>query len=73
MEPEDKHRNFIMRHRILDVFGFVGIVLRYTLTVNDFQGLMMEPEGSDNGPGNLVLELYKETTFPRLFGVHGLF
>ncbi|GBP26694.1 hypothetical protein EVAR_23465_1 [Eumeta japonica] len=44
MEPEGKHRNSIMKQRILAVFGVAEIVLRYTLTVNDFQGLMMEPE-----------------------------
>ncbi|GBP33490.1 hypothetical protein EVAR_23893_1 [Eumeta japonica] len=45
MEPEGKHRNSIMKHRILAVFGLVEIVLRYTLTMNDFQGLMMQLEG----------------------------
>ncbi|GBP93858.1 hypothetical protein EVAR_69691_1 [Eumeta japonica] len=49
MEPEGKHRNSIMKQRILAVFGLVEIVLRYTLTMNDFQGLMMQLEGSDNG------------------------
>ncbi|GBP76031.1 hypothetical protein EVAR_33339_1 [Eumeta japonica] len=42
MEPEGKHRNSIMKQRILAVFGFVEIVLRCTLTMNDFQGLMMQ-------------------------------
>ncbi|GBP60758.1 hypothetical protein EVAR_41097_1 [Eumeta japonica] len=49
MEPEGKHRNSIMKQRILAVFGLVEIVLRCTLTMNDFQGLMMQLEGSDNG------------------------
>ncbi|GBP72135.1 hypothetical protein EVAR_49318_1 [Eumeta japonica] len=53
MEPEGKHRNSIMKQRILAVFGIVEIVLRCTLTMNDFQGLMMEPEGSDYGAGSL--------------------
>ncbi|GBP92913.1 hypothetical protein EVAR_57283_1 [Eumeta japonica] len=53
MEPEGKHRNSIMKQRILAVFGLVEIVLRCTLTTNDFQGLMMQPEGSDNGAGSL--------------------
>ncbi|GBP18518.1 hypothetical protein EVAR_12979_1 [Eumeta japonica] len=41
MEPEGKHRNSIMEKCILAVFGLVEIVLRCTLTMNDFQGLMM--------------------------------
>ncbi|GBP36899.1 hypothetical protein EVAR_23201_1 [Eumeta japonica] len=45
MEPECKHRNSIMKQRILAVFGLVEIVLRCTLTMNDFQDLMMELEG----------------------------
>ncbi|GBP52200.1 hypothetical protein EVAR_87585_1 [Eumeta japonica] len=45
MEPEGKHRNSIMKPRILAVFGFVEIVLRCTLTMNDFQDLMMQPKG----------------------------
>ncbi|GBP14781.1 Suppressor of lurcher protein 1 [Eumeta japonica] len=53
MEPEGKHRNSIMKQRILAVFGLVEIVLRCTLTINDFQGLMMQLEGSDNGAGSL--------------------
>ncbi|GBP76175.1 hypothetical protein EVAR_49972_1 [Eumeta japonica] len=53
MEPEGKHRNSIMKQRILALFGFVEIVLRCTLTMNDFQGLMMQLEGSDNGAGSL--------------------
>ncbi|GBP67364.1 Probable RNA-directed DNA polymerase from transposon X-element [Eumeta japonica] len=44
MEPEDKHRNSIMKQRILAVFGLVEIVLRCTVTMNDFQGLMMQLE-----------------------------
>ncbi|GBP18763.1 hypothetical protein EVAR_93191_1 [Eumeta japonica] len=52
MEPEGKHRNSIMKQRILVVFGLVEIVLRCTLTMNDFQGLMMKPEGSDNVAGS---------------------
>ncbi|GBP53280.1 hypothetical protein EVAR_44281_1 [Eumeta japonica] len=44
MEPEGKHRNSIMTQRILAVFGLVEIVLRCTLTMNDFQGLMMQLE-----------------------------
>ncbi|GBO98509.1 Retrovirus-related Pol polyprotein from type-1 retrotransposable element R1 [Eumeta japonica] len=44
MEPEGKHRNSIMKQRILAVFGLVEIVLRCTLTMNDFQGLMMQLE-----------------------------
>ncbi|GBP71877.1 hypothetical protein EVAR_58934_1 [Eumeta japonica] len=44
MEPEGKHRNSIMKQRILAVFGLVQIVLRCTLTMNDFQGLMMQLE-----------------------------
>ncbi|GBP22537.1 hypothetical protein EVAR_84775_1 [Eumeta japonica] len=44
MEPEGKHRKFIMKQRILAVFGLVEIVLRCTLIMNDFQGLMMQPE-----------------------------
>ncbi|GBP10242.1 hypothetical protein EVAR_77634_1 [Eumeta japonica] len=47
MEPEGKHRNSIMKQRILAVFGLVEIVLRCTLTMNDFQGLMMQLEGPD--------------------------
>ncbi|GBP61466.1 hypothetical protein EVAR_34701_1 [Eumeta japonica] len=39
-----KHRNSIMKQRILAVFGLVEIVLRCTLTINDFQGLMMQLE-----------------------------
>ncbi|GBP41666.1 hypothetical protein EVAR_31983_1 [Eumeta japonica] len=42
MEPEGKHRNSIMKQRILAVFGLVEIVLRCTLTMNDFQDLMMQ-------------------------------
>ncbi|GBP63712.1 hypothetical protein EVAR_87689_1 [Eumeta japonica] len=53
MEPEGKHRNSIMKQRILAVFGLVEIVLRCILTMNDFQGLMMQLEGSDNGAGSL--------------------
>ncbi|GBP76091.1 hypothetical protein EVAR_46959_1 [Eumeta japonica] len=53
MEPEGKHRNSIMKQRILALFGLVEIVLRCTLTMNDFQGLMMQLEGSDNGAGSL--------------------
>ncbi|GBP19202.1 hypothetical protein EVAR_11524_1 [Eumeta japonica] len=53
MEPEGKHRNSIMKQRILAVFGLVEIVLRCTLTMNDFQGLMMQLVGSDNGAGSL--------------------
>ncbi|GBP18583.1 hypothetical protein EVAR_14353_1 [Eumeta japonica] len=44
MEPEGKHRNSVMKQRILAVFGLVEIVLRCTLTMNDFHGLMMQPE-----------------------------
>ncbi|GBP51349.1 Actin-binding protein IPP [Eumeta japonica] len=44
MEPEGKHRNSIMKQCILAVFGLVEIVLRCTLTMNDFQGLMMQLE-----------------------------
>ncbi|GBP76973.1 hypothetical protein EVAR_63320_1 [Eumeta japonica] len=44
MEPEGKHRNSIMKPRVLAVFGLVEIVLRCTLTMNDFQDLMMQPE-----------------------------
>ncbi|GBP17140.1 hypothetical protein EVAR_17266_1 [Eumeta japonica] len=43
----------IIEQRIRAVFAVVGIVLECTLTVIGFQGLMMEPEGSDNGDGNL--------------------
>ncbi|GBP03134.1 Zinc finger BED domain-containing protein 1 [Eumeta japonica] len=53
MEPEGKHRNSIMKQRILAMFGFVEFVLRCTLTMNDFQGLMMQPEGrseAESGP-----------------------
>ncbi|GBP81462.1 hypothetical protein EVAR_59444_1 [Eumeta japonica] len=53
MEPEGKHRNFKMEQRILAMFGLVEIVLRYTLTMNDFQGVMMQLEGSDNEGGSL--------------------
>ncbi|GBP88076.1 Beta-1,4-N-acetylgalactosaminyltransferase bre-4 [Eumeta japonica] len=53
MEPEGKHRNSIMKQRILAVFGLVEIILRCTLTMNHFQGLMMQLEGSDNGAGSL--------------------
>ncbi|GBP19984.1 hypothetical protein EVAR_11374_1 [Eumeta japonica] len=53
MEPEGKYRNSIIKQRILAVFGLVEIVLRCTLTMNDFQGLMMQLEGSDNGAGSL--------------------
>ncbi|GBP84641.1 hypothetical protein EVAR_65567_1 [Eumeta japonica] len=53
MEPEGKHRNSIMKQCILAVFGLVEIVLRSTLTMNDFQGLMMQLKGSDNGAGSL--------------------
>ncbi|GBP83344.1 hypothetical protein EVAR_54361_1 [Eumeta japonica] len=44
MEPQGKHRNSIMKQRILAVFGLVEIILRCTLTINDFQGLMMQPK-----------------------------
>ncbi|GBP19808.1 hypothetical protein EVAR_75100_1 [Eumeta japonica] len=44
MEPEGEHRNSIIKQRILAVFGLVEIVLRCTLTMNDFQGLMMHYE-----------------------------
>ncbi|GBP17739.1 hypothetical protein EVAR_102597_1 [Eumeta japonica] len=53
MEPEGKHRNSIIKQRILAVFGLVEIVLSCTLNMNDFQGLMMQLEGSDNGAGSL--------------------
>ncbi|GBP47790.1 hypothetical protein EVAR_79638_1, partial [Eumeta japonica] len=53
MEPEGKYRNSLIKQCILAVFGFVEIVLRCTLTMNDFQGLMMQLEGSDNGAGSL--------------------
>ncbi|GBP63529.1 hypothetical protein EVAR_45689_1 [Eumeta japonica] len=53
MDPEGKHRNSIMKQCTLAVFGLVEIVLRCTLTMNDFQGLMMQLEGSDNGAGTL--------------------
>ncbi|GBP97708.1 hypothetical protein EVAR_101199_1 [Eumeta japonica] len=50
MEPQGKHRNSIMKQRILAVFGLVEIVLRCTLTMNDFQGLIMQLEGrADEG------------------------
>ncbi|GBP37077.1 hypothetical protein EVAR_19206_1 [Eumeta japonica] len=45
MKPEGKLRNFIMKQRILDVFSLVEIALRCTLTMNYFQGLMMEHDG----------------------------
>ncbi|GBP88846.1 hypothetical protein EVAR_65839_1 [Eumeta japonica] len=45
MEPEGKHWNSVMKQRILVVFGSIQIVLRCTLTVSDFQDLMMLPEG----------------------------
>ncbi|GBP84306.1 hypothetical protein EVAR_103594_1 [Eumeta japonica] len=48
-----KHRNSIINQSVLAVFGLVEIVLRCTLTMNNFQGLMMQPEGSDNGAGSL--------------------
>ncbi|GBP34167.1 hypothetical protein EVAR_30719_1 [Eumeta japonica] len=53
MEPEGKPRNSIMKQRIIAVFGLVKIVLRCTLTMNDFQGLMMQLKGSDNGAKSL--------------------
>ncbi|GBP78440.1 hypothetical protein EVAR_52245_1 [Eumeta japonica] len=53
METEGKHRNSMMKQRILAVFGLVEIVLRCILTMNDFQGLMMQLEGSDDGAGSL--------------------
>ncbi|GBP78598.1 hypothetical protein EVAR_65026_1 [Eumeta japonica] len=53
MEPEGKYRKFIMKQRIPAVCGLVEIVLRCTLSINDFQGQMMEPKGSDNGAGSL--------------------
>ncbi|GBP86248.1 hypothetical protein EVAR_57369_1 [Eumeta japonica] len=46
-----KYRNSIMKQRILVVFGLVEIVLRCTLTMNDFQGLMMQPEGGSERAG----------------------
>ncbi|GBP12327.1 hypothetical protein EVAR_70671_1 [Eumeta japonica] len=49
MEPEGKHRNFIMNQRILAVLGLVEIVFRCTLTTNNFQGLINQPEGSRGG------------------------
>ncbi|GBP42689.1 hypothetical protein EVAR_21964_1 [Eumeta japonica] len=52
-DEASKHRNSIMKQRILAVFGLVEIVFRCTLTMNDFQGLMMQLEGSDNGAGSL--------------------
>ncbi|GBP15180.1 hypothetical protein EVAR_11474_1 [Eumeta japonica] len=45
IEPEGKHRNSILKQRILGVFDLVEIVLRCTLTMNDFQGLLMQLEG----------------------------
>ncbi|GBP18923.1 hypothetical protein EVAR_20455_1 [Eumeta japonica] len=53
METEGKHRNSIMKQCILAVFGLVEIVLRCNLIMNDFQGLMMHLEGSDNEAGSL--------------------
>ncbi|GBP37431.1 hypothetical protein EVAR_16336_1 [Eumeta japonica] len=53
MEPEDKHRNYVMKKRILAVFGLVEIALRCTLTTNNFHSLMMQPEGSGNGAESL--------------------
>ncbi|GBP10202.1 hypothetical protein EVAR_77602_1 [Eumeta japonica] len=53
MEPEGKHKNSIMKQHILAMFGLVEIVLRCTLTMNDFQSLMMQPEESDDGAGSL--------------------
>ncbi|GBP74565.1 hypothetical protein EVAR_59500_1 [Eumeta japonica] len=53
MEPEGKLRNSIMKQRILDVFVLAEIVLKCTLTMNDFQDLMMQPEESDNRTGSL--------------------
>ncbi|GBP86730.1 hypothetical protein EVAR_63735_1 [Eumeta japonica] len=55
MEPEGKHRKFIMRQRILAVFGLVDIVMEYTFTMISLQGMIMELEGSDNGAGSLKL------------------
>ncbi|GBP26041.1 hypothetical protein EVAR_20055_1 [Eumeta japonica] len=57
MKPEGKHRNSIMRQRILAVFGLVVIVLRCTLTMSEFQGLLMEQEGSDDGASKLLAPL----------------
>ncbi|GBP23190.1 hypothetical protein EVAR_82354_1 [Eumeta japonica] len=56
IEPEGKHRNSIIRQRILAVFGLVEIVLRYTLTMNDCQGLMMELEDPGNQYGQSVFQ-----------------
>ncbi|GBP77081.1 hypothetical protein EVAR_61083_1 [Eumeta japonica] len=50
MEPEG---NSIMNQRVLAVFCLVEIVLRCALTMNEFQGLMMQSKGSDNGAGSL--------------------
>ncbi|GBP35276.1 hypothetical protein EVAR_19497_1 [Eumeta japonica] len=53
MEPEGKHRNSLVTQRILAMFGLMEIVLRCYLTMNDFQGLKIQPEGSHNGAGSL--------------------
>ncbi|GBP42200.1 hypothetical protein EVAR_25826_1 [Eumeta japonica] len=44
MEPEGKHRNSIMKQRILAVFGLVDILVEYTLTMIGFQDLIAELE-----------------------------
>ncbi|GBP90033.1 hypothetical protein EVAR_68373_1 [Eumeta japonica] len=45
VEPEGKRRNSIMKQRIIAVFALVEIVLKCTLTMNDFQGPMMQLKG----------------------------
>ncbi|GBP57128.1 hypothetical protein EVAR_33371_1 [Eumeta japonica] len=44
MEPKGRHRNSITEEYILVVFKLVRVVLKCTLTMNEFQGLMLEPE-----------------------------
>ncbi|GBP50114.1 hypothetical protein EVAR_17375_1 [Eumeta japonica] len=66
MAPEGRHRNFITEKHIPVVFELVRIVLRCSLTMNDFQGLIVEPEGSDDGARQLAPELtyHNGTIYP---------
>ncbi|GBP28326.1 hypothetical protein EVAR_11788_1 [Eumeta japonica] len=49
MEPEGRQRNSIMEQHILAVFGLVEIVLKCTLLVIVFLGLMIQPKADAIG------------------------
>ncbi|GBP72924.1 hypothetical protein EVAR_41140_1 [Eumeta japonica] len=55
MEPESKHRNSMIYQCILAVFDLVENVLRCTLTMSGFHGLMMKPEAIRPVPHNMSL------------------